>query len=655
MSIGLTVQSAQQLPPPPSLAMRSRVAPRELAKLVLDAMAFAMALAIAYWLRFDGVPPPPYRSQFLWLLPLLPLVRLAVGWRTGTHRTSWRLFGLGETLVVLRSVAWVTGVLLVVRLVMPWASPGLPVMPLGVITLEALVGVTAVLAMRVGLRMHDEYGSRRLRAADGVGHRRRVLLVGAGRAGRMVARELRLRPDAGYEAVGFLDDDATRRGQLIEGVPVLGTTADASDVAARLGAQDIILTIPSASRPVMATIVERCRATGLPVQTVPGLFELVSGRVGITRFRPVRIEELLGRDVVELDAGATASVTATFHGRSVMVTGAGGSIGSELCRQLARLQPKCLILLERNENNLFDIEQEMKELGVPAIPCLADVADERQVELAFAEHQPQVVLHAAAYKHVPMMERHPCAAIANNVRGTRIVVDAAVRHAADRFLLVSTDKAVNPTNVMGASKRVAELIVHWRGAGSATRCCAVRFGNVLGSRGSVLHTFQRQIERGGPVTVTHEDVTRFFMTIPEAVRLVLQAGAACDGGETFLLDMGESVRILTMARQMIRLAGLTEQEVPIQIVGLRPGEKLHEELLRSEEDEQASGVAGIMLARGVQPDPRLRGRVAALEQAAVLRDDAAIHMLLATLTDYRAAPAASCPSRTADAPRRAAV
>ncbi|MEM6996144.1 MAG: nucleoside-diphosphate sugar epimerase/dehydratase [Myxococcota bacterium] len=633
MSIGLIVEqplAARVAAPVASARTRGTV------KVAADGVIFLAAIAGAYALRFDGAPPPRFHAQFLLLLTVLPLVRLAVGFAVGTHRTSWRLFGLPEALVVLRGVGLVSAGLVVLRLAMPWVSPAVAVVPLGVIALEGLIGLSTVLAMRVAVRIIDESRAReRVRGTTG-GAARPALLVGAGRAGRMAARELKQRPDAGFEPVGFVDDDPTRHGQVIEGLPVLGKALQAARIARKVGAKDVILTMPSAPRRAVAAIVERCRAAGLEVQTVPGLFELIAGRVGITRIRPVAIEDLLGRDVVQLDEGAAARVRDAFAGRRILVTGAGGSIGSELCRQLALLGPASIVLLERNENNLFDIEQEMRAaLGDRAIPCLADVRNVDEIDRAFEEYRPEVVFHAAAYKHVPMMERYPAASVDNNVRGTRVVVEAAHRYAVSRFLLVSTDKAVNPTSLMGASKRAAELVLHARGGDTPMRSCAVRFGNVLGSRGSVLHTFRRQIENGGPVTVTHEDVTRFFMTIPEAVRLVLQAAAIGEGGETFLLDMGESVRILDMARQMIRLAGLTEDDVPIEIVGLRPGEKLYEELLLDAEDASPSGAEGIMLARAaVGSSEASKERVAALEHAADVRDVEAIRRIMGDLTGY---------------------
>ena len=606
-------------------------------KVGLDVLAVVLSVVAAYLIRFESWPPPGrYAIQSVFAAAILPALRV-VAWRlTGIYRQSWRLFGLREAIHLALACALVTVFLVLVRLVMPWIQPGLMVMPFGVIALEGFFTLAGTVTARVAARMVDEHTVRELVRKQAGRVPRRAILVGAGRAGQLAARELRNRPDAGYTPVGFLDDDRLRQGQVIEGLRVLGNTFDAAEIIAQTHAEVFILTMPSASRAEIRTVVERCRTTELPVRTVPGFFELLGERVEITKIRPLKIEDLLGREVVGFDEPAWERVRQVFAGKRILVTGAGGSIGSELCRQLATLQPAQLVLFENNENNLFEIEAELRELAGPAVvPALGDVRDEAELERIFVRHRPEVVFHAAAFKHVPMMERHPAAAIDNNVRGTRRMVEAAHRHGVERFLFVSTDKAVNPTNVMGASKRVAELVVLARGASSPTKFSCVRFGNVLGSKGSVIHTFRRQIERGGPVTVTHPDVTRFFMTIPEAVRLVLEAAAAGEGGEVFLLDMGEPVKILDMARQMIELAGFTPEEVPVEIVGLRPGEKLHEELLRAEEGARLSSVKGVFLAKLADVEPEQVGAwLRSLEAAADSQDTDAIMRLLEASAGY---------------------
>ena len=592
---------------------------RMAAKTGLDLALVSLAVLTAYAVRLERIPAGGLRDQMLVLALALPVVRALASRLFGAHRSSWRLFGLREALVLSRPLVTVTAILVAIRLAMPVLAPRLHAIPLGVIALEACFSLGLLVGVRVVVRSIDERTERRRLLVPHAPGLKRALLVGAGRAGRMAVRELKARPDAGYEAVGFLDDAVTRAGQVIEGVPVLGTTAEAAAVAGRLGADTLILTMPSVTRAERRAVVERCRAAGLPIQTVPGLYELIRGEVGIAAIRPLRIEDLLGREVVSWDEVASARVTRAFTGKRVLVTGAGGSIGAELCRQLLALEPERLVLVESGENALFEIEQELRRIAPQhrhaVVPCLCDVRSASEVEEVFAEHRPQVVFHAAAYKHVPMMELHPGKAIVNNVRGTRVVADAARRFRTERFLLVSTDKAVNPTSVMGATKRAAEMVV--LDMDGPTKFSAVRFGNVLGSNGSVVHTFAKQIEAGGPVTVTHPDITRFFMTIPEAVRLVLQAAAIGAGGDVFLLDMGEPVKILDLARQMIRLAGHDEGEIAIEVTGLRPGEKLHEELLRRGETSEPSGVPSIMRATNAgAPFTNVRGWISRLEAAA---------------------------------------
>lgn len=617
---------------------RTRVGrgPRVTAKVGLDLCVVALAVVAAYVIRFERVPTDELGTQMLTMAVGLPVVRLIAGFGAGSHRSSWRLFGLPEALVLLRATAAVSGVLVLSRLLLPSLWPAVHPVPFGVIALEGCLSLVGLMGARVLVRMLDESRARRsVHRPVGV---RRALLVGAGRAGRMVVRELRARPDSGFTPVGFLDDDPTRVGQVIEGVEVLGTTADAASVAHTVDAELLVLTIPSATRAQTRGVVERCRPSGLPIQTVPGLYELLGGSVAITTIRPLKIDDLLGREVVVFDETAVARVRRAFEGRRVLITGAGGSIGSELCRQLAELNPAKLVLVDNHETHLFDIEQALLPvLGDRLVPCLADVQRREDVERVFAEHRPEVVFHAAAYKHVPMMELHPAKAISNNVRGTRLLAEAACTFGVERFLLVSTDKAVNPTSVMGASKRAAEMLL--LEMGGPTRFLAVRFGNVLGSAGSVLHTFSRQIEAGGPVTLTHPEITRFFMTIPEAVRLVLQAAAVGDGGELFVLDMGEPIEILELARQMIRLAGFGPDEIPIEIIGLRPGEKLHEELLGPGEDARPSPVPSVWVTpASPAPVPDVREWIDQLEVAADLADVFEVRQLLADGTGYPAPP-----------------
>lgn len=564
-------------------------------------------------------------------------VRITMLAMRGTYAHSWRHTSLRDTFVVVPALLGPTVVLAAAAL---WTGAFEAVAPLA---LEGLLATFVALAARAGVRWLDERQARNQSVAAAQTPARGVLLVGAGRAGAMAARELRRRPDLGYNPVGFLDDDATLRGRRIEGLDVLGTTADAEAVAEDRGVDCLILTVPSATQAERRAIVARCNDAGLEVRTIPDYHDLLAGKVELTKIRPVKIEDLLGRSVVEMDTNRWANIVSTVRGKRVLVTGAGGSIGSELCRQIAELEPERLVLLEANENNLFDIEGEIrKTIGRRAVPCLADVRDVERMKREFEHHRPQVVFHAAAFKHVPMMELHPYAAILNNVLGTKTVVEAAESVGVERFLFVSTDKAVNPANVMGASKRMAEMVVQAHASKSRGRYCCVRFGNVLGSRGSVIHTFRRQIENGGPVTVTHPDVTRFFMTIPEAVRLLIQSNAVQDGGEVFLLDMGEPVKIIDLARQMIHLSGLSEDEVPISICGLRPGEKLYEELLRDEEGTLPSKIEGVFHAKLAPVSPAsLDTWLGPLASAARAHDESTIRRILAIAAGYRPDPEAA--------------
>jgi FlaA1/EpsC-like NDP-sugar epimerase len=426
---------------------------------------------------------------------------------------------------------------------------------------------------------------------------RRVIIAGAGAAGEAVVRELRANPDLEMEPVGFVDDDVVKHGMRLANVPVLGPLQMLPRIIVKQGATDILIAMPRAPGNVVREVVRAAFDAGVRTQIVPGLFEILSERVSVTSIREVQIEDLLRREVIQTDL---ALVERLASDRTVLVTGGGGSIGSELCRQLADLNPHELIILGHGENPIFEITEELLRTGVPCkvVPVIADIRDRRRINEIFNEHRPFAVFHAAAHKHVPLMEGNVAEAITNNVMGTRNLVDAATAHGTQHFVLISTDKAVRPPNVMGATKRVAEFVVHNAAVRHGRNFVSVRFGNVLGSQGSVVPTFVRQIRSGGPVTVTHPDMRRYFMTIPEAVQLVLQAGALGAGGELFMLDMGDPVKVLDLARDMIRLSGLQEGvDIAIEFTGVRPGEKLYEEMFFSHEVAEPTGHPKILRAK----------------------------------------------------------
>lgn len=413
--------------------------------------------------------------------------------------------------------------------------------------------------------------------------KKRTLIIGAGAAGTMVAKQLLLSTDSDLEPIGFIDDDSRKINLDYFGLPVFGNVREINRIVETQKIELILIAIPSLTKKELNLIVDQCTKTKVRTQIMPKIEDLMTGKVSVTSFRDVEVEDLLGRDPIELDL---QSISAKLAGKTILVTGAGGSIGSEICRQVSQFKPKKLVLLGHGENSIYQINMELQNQYKHAfeiVPVIADVQDKNRIFEVMEEHQPNVVYHAAAHKHVPMMEYNPKEAVKNNIFGTKNVAEAAGTFGVDTFVLISTDKAVNPTNVMGATKRCAELIIQEMDREYNTKYVAVRFGNVLGSRGSVIPLFKKQIQEGGPITVTHPDITRYFMTIPEASRLVIQAGSLARGGEIFVLDMGEPVKIVDLAKNLIRLSGYTEDEIGIVYSGLRPGEKMYEELLNENE------------------------------------------------------------------------
>jgi FlaA1/EpsC-like NDP-sugar epimerase len=532
---------------------------------------WSAAFLTAFLLRFEFAIPRAYLEHFAAWLPALLALRLLAFYQAGLFRGLWRYTGTRDFLDLVVATAASSGVFAIVL-----QAGGYAFFPRSILIIEGATAFLLVASFRFGARVTRWTIHGRRDPASG--EARRLLVVGAGDAGEMMVREVSKMHASRYRPVAFVDDDRSKLGARIHGVRVAGTIGELADVAAEREAQEIVIAIPTATGDQMRRIVAQCKATGLPFKTIPGLDHLIDGRVTVNQLREVAIEDLLGREPVQLE---TSSISEAIAGRVVMVTGAGGSIGSELCRQACRFGPSRLVLVERTENALFNVHREL-EAAFPSfqiVPCVADVGDESRMAELLGLHRPDVVLHAAAHKHVPMMEWNPGEAVKNNVFGTKMLADLADRFEVERFVMISTDKAVNPTSVMGVSKRVAEMYVQALSQRSRTRFVTVRFGNVLGSAGSVIPIFQEQIAKGGPVTVTHPEMTRYFMTIPEASQLVLQAGAMGNGGEIFILDMGEPVRIADLARDLITLSGLTpDVDVAIEFTGVRPGEKLFEEL-----------------------------------------------------------------------------
>jgi FlaA1/EpsC-like NDP-sugar epimerase len=538
-----------------------------------DLLVAALAWFGAYLLRFNFDLPHSYQSEMwrtlIWIVPL----QSVIFWYMGLYRGIWRYASVAD----LRRI--VMAVLLAATLIplVLWMFRINAVVPRSVLIIDPILLLLAMGGDRLFYRLWKEQGLFRAMQLQGSP----VLVLGAGEAGVGLSKEL-LRSREWHQ-VGFLDDDIDKQGRLLNGIKVLGKLESLPHWADRFRVTQVIVALPSATHQVRKHAIELASLHGIKVLTVPSFDDLLSGKIEISQLRAVELDDLLGRDPVQLD---DAGLLGQLSNKVVLVTGAGGSIGSELCRQIARFSPKKLVLFESSEFALYNIEQELntKFPQIDVVYLAGDVRDDVRLEQVFSEYKPCVVFHAAAYKHVPLMERHNAwQAVRNNVFGTWQVASCSQKHGAEKFVLISTDKAVNPTNVMGTTKRLAEIVCQGLQKASGTRFVIVRFGNVLGSNGSVIPKFREQIASGGPITVTHPEITRYFMSIPEAAQLVMQAGYMGKGGEIFVLDMGEPVKIVDLAKDLIRLSGLSEDEIKIEFTGLRPGEKLYEELLADNE------------------------------------------------------------------------
>jgi FlaA1/EpsC-like NDP-sugar epimerase len=574
--------------------MRSRISSsaraRRLVQVAIDAFLVALAYYLAYVLRFDAGIPDRYADVLVETIGLVVVIKLVLFALFGLYNKLWRFVDQGDFAAIVKAVVVSSFVLVGGLFVLsPGGDP-----PRGVVALDFLITLTLIAGSRFLVRAASE---RPLRGPIVARASREVLVVGAGNGGQSVALELRRNPELGAP-VGFIDDDPRKRGMRVAGTRVLGSTDELPRVLDDAEPDEVIIAIPSAPGVLRQKVVTACRARGIPVRTLPTVFELLSGGPGVLRqVREVRVEDVLGREPVRVEIDR---VGAYLSNRVVLVTGAGGSIGGELCRQIARVGPQRLVLVESAENSLFEIRRELEEERhfKRAGAVLADCKDATRMRELFLEHRPSVVFHAAAYKHVPLMEENPVEAVRNNAVATRIVAAAAGEAGVERFVLVSTDKAVSPATVMGASKALAEWAVEAAQHRYPQTCyTSVRFGNVLGSSGSVVPIFRRQIAAGGPVTVTDTAMSRYFMTIPEAVQLIIRSGDLARGGEIFVLEMGDPVKIVELARNMIRLAGNEpDVDIAIEVIGRRPGEKIHEELFNPAERPQPTPAEKIVAA-----------------------------------------------------------
>jgi FlaA1/EpsC-like NDP-sugar epimerase len=559
---------------------------------LVDACLLALAYLLAFVLRFDPAIPHRYADLLEHSIAFVVVGKLAIFALNGLYHKLWRFIDAKDFQSIVRATVMASLAIVVTFFLLPSNVSVDP--PRGIIALDFLLTVALIGGTRFIVRAVVE---RPYRGPIPRGGGREVLIVGAGNGGQLVAAELRRNPELGV-AIGFVDDDPRKRGMRIGGVKVEGSTEELPRVLDGAEPDEVIIAIPSAPGELRQKVVTACRARGIPVRTLPTVFELLSGGVNLMRqVREVQVEDVLGREPVRLELDRVGGY---LGGEVVLVTGAGGSIGSELCRQISRAGPKRIVLVDNAENSLFEVRRELENDRhfTRTVAVLADIKDATRMREVFQEHAPGVVFHAAAYKHVPLMEENPIEAVRNNAVATRIVAAAAGESGAKRFVLVSTDKAVSPATVMGASKTLAEWAIQAaQHRFEQTRFTTVRFGNVLGSSGSVVPIFRRQIAAGGPVTVTDEEMTRYFMTIPEAVQLIIRAGNMGVGGEVYVLEMGDPVRIVDLARKMIQLSGREPgRDVAIEIVGRRPGEKLHEELFNADEEPRPTGEGKIVAA-----------------------------------------------------------
>ena len=610
--------------------------------LLLDGLLVAVALGLAFLIRRDFHLEPEYRVQYICILPFFILVRIFLFFIFNLYKGMLRYASVSELIAIVFSATIGTILFSFANLMlenfhrlgmMPLHTSGEYVLriPWGVLVIEWGLVILLTGGERFSRRILLTFGQRLPKDA------RRVLIIGAGDMGEAVARQLFKDPARGYKPVCFVDDDPSLTGKQIHHLPVVGALREIPDAVERYRIDDVIVAIPDISPKKLREIVEQCKKTPVALRIAPNLHDLIEGKIEVTQIRTVEIEDLLGREPVRLVLPRDRNY---IRGETILVTGAGGSIGSELCRQLVMYQPRSLLLLGKGENSIYEITSELQHQykDYPIIPIIADVTEEKRLRRIFEEYHPTICFHAAAHKHVPLMEQYPQEAVKTNVIGTLNIARMADAFGVKIFVLISTDKAVHPTSIMGATKRLAEIIIFTLAEKSRSSFLAVRFGNVLGSRGSVVPLFKKQIERGGPITITHPDVMRYFMTIPEAVSLVLQTGAMRDKGRLFLLDMGEPVKIVDLARNLITLSGFEpDKDIEIVYTGLRPGEKLKEDLLTEGEGIQKTDLGKIFITQAEGRDwASLLNSIATLEHCADNNENERIRQILKDLiADYR--------------------
>jgi FlaA1/EpsC-like NDP-sugar epimerase len=609
----LPASASAGTPSGPNLGPKLRAHATFALAVVVQLALVAAANELAFLLRFDGDVPLWAAEVQLRMLPWLIVIRGLTFIPFGVYRGVWRYASIWE----MRNIAAAILASSVVFLACVTLLLGVGTYPRSVFILDALLAGFLIAGVRLAARLHRGGALQLFRSKPSGQAARRVLIYGAGEAGESIVRDIRHHARSDYEPIGFIDDDERKVGRTVHGVRVFGTRNQLPRLMAEHGPDEVLIAMPTATPSTVRSVVRALETFAVRITILPNLRDILAGTVTVSQIRQLAVEDLLPRMPVGLDEAAPQQLLA---GRRVMVTGAGGSIGSELCQQIASLGPESLVLFERTQNSLSAVANALADRGAVGIhPTLGDITDVDLLDRVLAQHRPEVIFHAAAHKHVPMMEAHPCEAVKNNVGGTRVLAEAARRHGVDRFVLVSTDKAVNPTSVMGATKRVAELVVMNEGRTGDTTFMTVRFGNVLGSNGSAIPRFLDQIKRGGPVTITHPDMRRYFMLLPEAVHLVLQVAGRGSNQGVYVLDMGEQIKVEEMARNVIRLSGyVPDEEIAISYIGLRPGEKMFEELVGSGETVQASPIPRV---HEVRPDTLpstewLAGQVRRLESLA---------------------------------------